>query len=183
LIDMGTAETTSQVIRKRRDEEGLCLLNALQVSEHEIPDVERLVAESGLSAASVAAMDSPITEQDVRAAPPELRNALAKAQSRGQLRCGFIRARALGHEADNEHFAAAAPFVSAYSGVAAAAEVMRELMGLGRPGSMRHQFSFRSLRARTVGPPCDPACECMDRSRGAPRRRLDATAQDADQSG
>lgn len=160
LIDMGAGGSTAQVIVKRRAEPGMCLLEALQVPSGELGDVERLARESGLAQGSVRAMDSPISEQDVLDAPSELRGALATAREHKMLRCGFIRARALEHERQSEEFAPAAPFVVAYSGVVAAAELMKELMDVNQPGSMRHQASYASLRTRTVSAPAREDCEC-----------------------
>jgi molybdopterin/thiamine biosynthesis adenylyltransferase len=160
LIDMGGGGATAQVILKRRGESGMCLLEALQVPPGELDDVERLARESGLAQESVRAMDSLISEQDVIDAPSELRDALAAARRAKMLRCGFIRARALDHERPTEDFAAAAPFVVAYSGVVAAAELMKELTDVNQPGSMRHQASFISMRTRTVSPPAQESCEC-----------------------
>jgi len=160
LIDMGAGGTTAQATLKRRAEPGMCVLEALHIPPGELADVQRLVRETGLAADSVLGMDSPISEQDVLDAPVELRDALATARREGQLRCGFIRTRALDHEQQSEEFAAAAPFVVAYSGVIAAAELMKELMGVNQPGPMRHQFSFASCRGRTVSPPARERCEC-----------------------
>jgi molybdopterin/thiamine biosynthesis adenylyltransferase len=160
LIDMGAGGSTAQVILKRRAEPGMCLLEALHVPPWEQGDVERLASESGLALRSVRAMDSPISEQDVLDAPSELRGALATARELKMLRCGFIRARALDHERQSEEFAAAAPFVVAYSGVVAAAELMKEMMGVNQPGSMRYQASHTSLRTRAVSPPALKDCEC-----------------------
>jgi len=160
LVDMGGSGATAQVILKRRDEPGMCLLEALQVPAGEVADVQRLARESGLTEDSVRAMDSPISDQDVTDAPRELRDALAAAHREKTLRCGFIRARALDHEQSTESFAAAAPFVVAYSGVLAAAELTKELMGTNQRGSMRHQASFISMRTRAVSPPAQGNCEC-----------------------
>ncbi|MDE3069412.1 MAG: hypothetical protein KGJ43_01660, partial [Acidobacteriota bacterium] len=160
LIDMGASGATAQVILKRRDEHGMCLLEALRVPASERANVERISRETGLGQESVRAMDSPISKQDVIDAPVECQDALETARKAGVLRCGFIRTRALDHEQPHRDFAAAAPFVVAYSGVIAAAEAMKELMGINQRGSMRHQTSFVSLRTRTVSPRAQEGCEC-----------------------
>ena len=59
-------------------------------------------------------------------------------------------------------FAAAAPFVVAYAGVLAAAELTKELMGVNQPGSMRYQLSFESWRTRTISPAPRDDCECSE---------------------
>jgi hypothetical protein len=166
LIDMAAGGATAQVIVKRRAEPGMCVLEALHVPPQEVSDMERLAAESGLSEDSVLAMDTPVSKQDVLAAPAQMRDALAAAHSQGQLRCGFIRTLALDHERESEDFAAAAPFVVAYSGVLAAAELTKDLMGVNQPGSMRYQLSFASWRARAISPPARHECECMQSAHG-----------------
>jgi molybdopterin/thiamine biosynthesis adenylyltransferase len=160
LIDMAAGGTTSQLILKRSPEQGMCLLEALCVPPGELADVERLALESGLRTESIVAMDTPVSEKDVRDAPPELREALAAAHRQKMLRCGFIRVRALDHEQETDDFAAATPFVVAYSGVLAAAELVKELMEISEPGAMRHQFSFVSCRGSTVSPAPRVDCEC-----------------------
>jgi molybdopterin/thiamine biosynthesis adenylyltransferase len=161
LIDMGASSSTAQVIVKRRAERGMCLLEALHVPPGELEDIERLARESGLAKESVRKMDTPVSEQDVLDAPSELRDALAAAHAEKMLRCGFIRSRALDHEGESEDFAAAAPFTVAYSGVVAAAELMKDLMAVNQTGSMRHQASFTAMRTRTVSPPAREGCECV----------------------
>jgi hypothetical protein len=162
LIDLGAGGETAQVILKRRAEEGACVLELLERPPAEVDDLARLAAESGLRAHSIRSeMDKPITAEDVLAAPAELRAELDTARRTGVLRCGFIRTRALDQEAESEEFAAAAPHVVTLSGVAGAAELMKELMGINQPGSVRVQFSFVSNRAGTIAPGAGRSCECQ----------------------
>jgi hypothetical protein len=161
LIDMGASGETAQVIVKRRTEDGACVLELLAAVPDEEDDLARLAAESGLAAELIRdEMDRPITESDVAAAPPELKTALEKARRRGLLRCGFIRTRALDHERADDDFVAAVPHVVALSGVVAAAELVKELMGVNQPGSLRYQFSLVSNRGRAIAPRADVGCEC-----------------------
>jgi molybdopterin/thiamine biosynthesis adenylyltransferase len=168
LIDMGAAGETAQVLLKRRDEPGGCILDLLEAPTGEEADLARLAAESGLAPEVIRdEMDRPITEEDIAAAPPALRPALAEALRRGQLRCGFIRTRALEHERDDPDFAAAAPHVVSMAGVVAAAELVKELAGWNPPGSLRFQYSFLSNRGRAVTPTARGDCECGRISRRA----------------
>ncbi|MGH3070803.1 MAG: hypothetical protein ACRDNB_00870 [Gaiellaceae bacterium] len=161
LIDLGAGGETAQVILKRRREPGACVLELLDVPPEEEGDLTRLANESGLAPNLVQTeMDMPITAADVAAAPRELREALEEARKQVLLRCGFIRARALDHEAENSDFAAAAPHVVGLAGVTGAAELTKELMGISVPGSLRFQFSFVSNRARTIRPARRAGCEC-----------------------
>src|SRR5205823_740726 len=116
---------------------------------------------SGLSSDAVHEMDKPVSTADVAAAPLGFREALEVARQRGELRCGFIRTRALDHEEADADFAAAAPFVVAYSGVVAAAELIKELMGRNASGSLRYQLSFASGRGRAITPPARSNCDCQ----------------------
>lgn len=161
LIDMGAGGETAQVVLKRRNEPGLCVLEALTIPPAEQDDVARLAADSGLSDDAIREMDRPVTADDVAAAPPDRRDALEVARRRRLLRCGFIRTRALDHEEVDQDFAAAAPFVVAYSGVVAAAELVKELMGVNARGSLRYQLSFASGRCRAVSPAARHDCECQ----------------------
>lgn len=167
LIDLGAGGETAQVILKRRREKGACALELLERPTVEQDDIERLGAESGLRPDLIQSeMDKPITTADVAAAPEHVREALETARQSGVLRCGFIRTRALDHETDTEEFTAAAPHVVTFAGVAGAAELMKELMGVNEPGSLRLQFSFVSNRARAIVPSAIRHCECR-RATGA----------------
>lgn len=162
LIDMGAGGETAQVIVKRREEAGACVLDLLEAPAGEENDLSRLAAETGLAPEIIRdQMDGPITEADVPAAPPGLRPALEEARRSGLLRCGFIRTRALDHEADDQDFVAAAPHVLSFAGVAAAAELLKELMHVNQAASLRYQFSFISNRGRAVSPAARPDCECQ----------------------
>lgn len=161
LIDMAAGGETAQVIVKRRGDDGACVVELLAARPDEEDDLARLATDSGLAAERIRdEMDRPITPDDIEAAPPELKPAIEEARRRGLLRCGFIRTRALDHERPNDDFVAAAPHVVGLSGVVAAAELVRELMGVNQLGSLRYQFSFISSRSRAISPRADLCCEC-----------------------
>lgn len=161
LIDMGAGGETAQVIVKRRADDGACIFELLAARPDEEADLARLAIDSGLAAERIRdEMDRPITADDVDAAPPELKAAIEEARRRGLLRCGFIRTRALDHERTDDDFVAAGPHVVALSGVVTAAELVKELMGVNQPGSLRYQFSFVSNRGRAISPRADVRCEC-----------------------
>jgi hypothetical protein len=105
------------------------------------------------------AMDAPLTADDVANAPHALRDDMDRARRRGELRCGFVRSRALDHEDTDDDFAAAVPFVVSLSGVAAAAVLVRAELAPATSG--RFQFSFLSLRAAADAPRARPDCACQ----------------------
>jgi hypothetical protein len=158
LIDMGAGGETAQLIVKRRDADNACVLELLDRPGDEVDELERLSSESGFDADKIRdQMDAAITAEDIEHAPEELREAMAAARTQGQLRCGFIRTRALDHEHSGDDFVAAVPFVVAFVGVLAAAELVKQLRE--PTGGLRYQFSFVSLRGRKVEPRAGD-CEC-----------------------
>jgi hypothetical protein len=157
LIDMGAGGETAQLIVKRRDSTSACVLELLDSPTGE-DELTRLAAESGFAPEAIRdAMDAEITHADVAQAPAPLQAAMEQARRQGQLRCGFIRTRALDHEQTHDDFVAAVPYVVAFTGVLAAAELVKQLTASS--GGLRYQFSFASLRGRCVEPRAG-ACEC-----------------------
>jgi hypothetical protein len=158
LIDMGAGGETAQLIVKRRGSTAACVLELLERPAGEVDELTRLSAESGFDPHSIRdEMDAPISANDVAQAPVELRHAMEKARRQGQLRCGFIRTRALDHEQGGDDFVAAVPYVVGFAGVVAAAELVKQL---SEPSDgLRYQFSFASLRGRRVEPRTGD-CEC-----------------------
>lgn len=151
LIDMGAGGETAQLIVKRRDSDNACVLELLNRPADEVDELERLSTESGFDADKIRdEMDAPISTEDVEGAPKELREAMEAARKQGQVRCGFIRMRALDHEHSGDDFVAAVPFVVAFVGIVAAAELVKQMRE--PTGGMRYQFSFVSLRGRKVEP-------------------------------
>ena len=158
LIDMGAGGETAQVIVKRRGSNAACLLELLARPAAEVDELERLANESGFGAEAIRdAMDAEISAVDVAAAPAELKPAMEQARRKRQLRCGFIRTRALDHERSGDDFVAAVPYVVAFAGVAAAAELVKQLTAPS--AGLRFQFSFASLRGRRAELRADD-CEC-----------------------
>ncbi|MFL5953688.1 MAG: hypothetical protein ACJ76I_06235 [Gaiellaceae bacterium] len=164
LIDMGAGGETAQLIVKRRDADNACVLELLDRPADEEDELERLSAESGFDADKIRdEMDAPISAEDVEYAPEELRESMEEARQQGQPRCGFIRTRALDHECPDDDFVAAVPFVVAFVGIVAAAELIKQMR---EPrGGLRYQFSFVSLRGRKVEPHAGD-CECRGLSGG-----------------
>lgn len=160
LIDMGAGGETAQLIVKRRGSDSACLLELLDRPAGEVDELDRLSTESGFSSEKIRdAMDGQITLEDVASAPDELREPMEEARKQGQLRCGFIRTRALDHERSGDDFVAAVPFVVAFAGIVAAAELVKQT---SKPtGGLRYQFSFVSLRGRRVEPHAGD-CECRE---------------------
>jgi hypothetical protein len=71
------------------------------------------------------------------------------ARRRGQPICGRVGDLDLHEEEDSPDFTPAVPFVTAFTGIVAAAQTMRLL--LGEPASSLHfQFSFLFYRRRTL---------------------------------
>jgi tRNA A37 threonylcarbamoyladenosine dehydratase len=166
LIDMASGGATSQAIVKIADQEGICLLEALRQRADERDYAEVLATATGLSADRIRhSATEPISDRDVQCAPEALRASLAEAKRHGQLICGRLTDYNLREEPYAQEFAAAAPFVTAFSGVVGAAETMRCLMGHLQP--LHYQFDFRSLMGRALTMRCAEACECQDRTRTA----------------
>ncbi len=149
LIDMGAGGETAQLIVKRRGSDAACVLELLERPASEVDELVRLSAENGFDPDSIRdEMDAPVSAGDVAQAPAKLRAAMKEARRQGQLRCGFIRTRALDHEQSGDDFVAAVPYVVGFAGVAAAAELVKQLT---EPSAgLRYQFSFASLRGRRI---------------------------------
>lgn len=164
LLDMGASGETSQLLVRPLGGEGACVLELLDLApgvvDAEGAELDRLAAESGLATELIRdAMDKPITPADVANAPAALRADMESARQRGEVRCGFVRRRALNHERGNPGFVAAVPFVVAFSGLAACAALVKNQMDR-LPLWSRYQFSFASLRGRTTRTVAAADCEC-----------------------
>jgi hypothetical protein len=162
LIDIAAGGMTSQVIVKRRDNDGLCLLRALTVPPIELTWAQRLAQETGLSVERISEdPTSKITKDDVNAAPPERRALLEADLREGRQICGRVTKQNLEFETDDPDFAPAVPFVTAFSGVVAAAETMKWLMGYRRPRTLHFQWSFLSGQTKATEMECHHDCECQ----------------------
>jgi hypothetical protein len=158
-IDLAAEELTAQVIVKDLRDDGICLLEAYTVPDDEPDELARLAAATGLAPERVADFESQITEEDIAAAPAEKRAALEDARRRGQPICGRVGDLDLREEESSPDFTPAVPFVTAFTGIVAAAQTMRLLVG-EPPSSLHFQFSFLSYRCRRLDLRCSPACEC-----------------------
>ena len=94
--------------------------------------------------------------------PAEKRAALEAARRRGQPICGRVGDLDLREDEDSPDFTPAVPFVTAFTGIVAAAQTTRLLLG-EPPSSLHFQFSFLSYRCRRLSLKCAPACECRSR--------------------
>ena len=160
LIDMAAGGLQSQVIVKHKRNDGLCLLSALSIPPDEKNWAENLAAATGLDPAVIASNPTgTITQAEVDAAPDDKKVELQKAI--GKPRCGHINRQSLEMEGYDQHFAPAAPFVTASSGIRGAAETMKWLMGRRYPHSLHFQHSFESGRSRALDMICSPGCECQ----------------------
>jgi tRNA A37 threonylcarbamoyladenosine dehydratase len=162
VIDMAAGGLTSQVIVKHLSDAGQCLLDAHTMPPHEETTVERLARLSGLQAERIRDdFEQPISAEDVAQAPAELRGVLEEAWRTGKPRCGYLTELNLEDESGGRGFAPAVPFVTAFSGIVAASETIKHLMG--RPvGSAQFQFSFQSGRGRRTTRLCASTCECQE---------------------
>ncbi len=165
-IDLAAEEMTAQVIVKDLRDDGICLLEAYTVPDGEPDELARLAAATGLAPERVADFESQITEEDIAAAPAEKRAALEDARQRGQPICGRVGDLDLREEESSPDFTPAVPFVTAFTGIVAAAQTMRLLRG-EPPSSLHFQFSFLSYRCRRLDLKCSPACECHARQKRA----------------
>ena len=87
-IDLAAEELTSQVIVKQLDDDGQCLLEAFTDPTGDDAELAALAEATGLSPQRLRDFETPISTEDVAAAPPEKRQALERARAQGQLVCG-----------------------------------------------------------------------------------------------
>jgi hypothetical protein len=160
IIDMAAGGLTSQIVTKPRRSDGICLLGAFIQPTDESNWAERAARATGLSVERIIeGATTPITESDILAAPLEKRPIIERARNQGQLICGRVTDQNLNFESMDPNFAAAVPFVTAFSGVVAAAATMKWLMGY-RTDAAHFQWNFESLRGRSLKMRCDSSCEC-----------------------
>ena len=161
LIDMGAGGTTAQVLVHRHGRGTQCLLGALTVPPDEQDFADEWSELTGLPPERIREDPTgPITESDVEAAPAELRAELEQARRGGQPICGRITERSLHGETASEDFAPAAPFVTALTGIKAAAETIKALMVIDPANGLHWQYDFRSGNARALVMKCATDCEC-----------------------
>jgi hypothetical protein len=162
LIDMGAGGLESQVIVKHRESTGQCLLNALTIPPGKMEWAQTLANLTGLNPELIATDPTGgITQAEVDAAPVNQKPALKTLV--GKPRCGYINRCTLEMEGFDPDFEPAAPFVTAFSGVIAAGETMKWLMGVRHENSLHYQMSFRSGLDRALQMKCNSECECQTR--------------------
>ena len=160
VIDMASAGSTTQLISHHRGQRGICLLEALMSDTDPLDQAGRAALMTGLTPERVR--DNPtdfINEVDVARAPECFRADLEAARIRGQQICGRITNYHLNEEEDSAEFVPAVPFVTAFSGIAGAAETLKVLMGEAQP--LHQQFDFRSMQIRALDLRCSSDCECQ----------------------
>jgi len=162
LIDMASGGPTAQVIVKRKQSQGICLLRALTVPPTELGYAERLSRAIGLATDRILNNPtSPILQADVEAAPAGLRSELERARLNQELICGRITAYNLGRAGDHAEFAPAAPFIAGLAGAVAAAETLKVLLDDRSDQTHHFQYDARSNKTRSLRMVCSPDCECQ----------------------
>ncbi len=162
LIDMAAGGTTAQVLVHRQGRGTQCLLGALTMPPDEQDFADEWSGLTGLRPERIREDPTgPITDSDVKAAPPELRAELDQARRNGQPICGRITEQSLHGETASEDFAPAAPFVTALSGMKGASETIKALMAIDAADGLHWQYDFRSGNARSLVMECAADCECL----------------------
>jgi hypothetical protein len=168
LVDMAAGGFSSQVILKQDVTRGQCILDAFTLSDAEGDYADDLSHEIGIPAEAIRKDPTAvITDEMVDAAPVRLNPVLRRARDRGQRICGRVMAHNLEEERDNPNFAPAVPFATCFSGVVAAAETVKVLLGEVYDLSAHFQFSFESRRGRLLQTSCQSECECQGRRAAA----------------
>jgi hypothetical protein len=157
-IDLAAHGLTSQLVIKRLDDDGLCVVAAHTDHGGEDADLAELAEATGLPVERLRDFESQITDADIAAAPQAKRPALEEARLRGRSICGRVGELDLNEEAYAGDFTPAVPFVTAFAGVVAAAQTIKAK--LEEATSLHFQFSFRSYRARVIAIRCGDHCEC-----------------------
>jgi hypothetical protein len=159
LIDMAAGGTTTQLITHQRGGGTICLLGALKSGANR-DYAKQLAEDTGITADRIRSNPTDLISQaDIDSAPPRHRAALVRARNERRQICGYISTHNLGYEQDSDEFAAAAPFLSALSGVFGAAATTRALMGMAIP--IHHQFDIRTFRGRALNMGCGAGCGCQ----------------------
>jgi ThiF family len=157
-IDLAAKGLTSQILVKQLNDDGMCVITAHTDPNSDDAELQALSAATGLSVARLRNFESPITDEDITAAPPDKQQALEEARKRGRPICGHVSDLDMHGEEYTTSFAPAVPFVTAFAGTIAAAQTTKAK--LEPLASLHFQFSFRSYRARLLTLQCDAQCEC-----------------------
>jgi hypothetical protein len=163
-IDLAAGGLTSQLVIKQRDDNGMCLIEAHTDPAGEDVELAELAAATGLSVERLRDFESQITEEDIAAAPPDKRPGLEEARQRKRPICGHISDLDLNEEEYSTDFTPAVPFVTAFTGIVAAAQTMKA--DLEPLTSLHYQISFNSYRSRVLKMRSAEYCECAQHRRG-----------------
>jgi hypothetical protein len=157
-VDLAAEGLTSQLIIKRRDDNGMCLLEAHTEPAGADAELAELAAATGLSVERLRDFESQITEEDIAAAPVDKRSDLQEVRRRRRPICGRVGDLDLNEEEYASDFTPAVPFVTAFAGIVGAAQTLKAK--LEPLSSLHFQFSFSSYRSRALKMQSAEACEC-----------------------
>lgn len=157
-IDLAAEGLTSQLMIKRRDDNGICLIEAHTEPAGTDAELTELAAATGLTVERLRDFESQITEEDIAAAPLGKRPGLEEARRRRRPICGRVGDLDLNEEEYASDFTPAVPFVTAFAGIAGAAQTLKAKTE--RPSSLHFQFSFSSYRSRALRMQSAQNCEC-----------------------
>lgn len=108
-IDLAAEGLTSQLIIKRRDDNGMCLIEAHTEAAGTDAELAELAEATGLSVARLRDFESQITEEGIVAAPVGKRPALQEARRRRRPICGRVGDLDLNEEDYTSDFTPAVP--------------------------------------------------------------------------
>jgi hypothetical protein len=157
-IDLAAEGLTSQLIIKRRDDNGMCVIEAHTEPAGADAELAELATATGLSVERLHDFESQITEEDIAAAPASKRPGLEEARRQRRPICGRVGDLDLNEEEYTSNFTPAVPFVTAFAGIVGAAQTMKAR--LEPLSSLHFQFSFSSYRSRTLKMHSSENCEC-----------------------
>jgi len=157
-IDLAAEELTSQLVVKRIDDTGMCLIEAHTDLDGEQAELVELAAATGLTVERLRNFESLITEEDIVAAAPGKQPGLEQARRLGRPICGRVGDLDLNEEEYSAEFTPAVPFVTAFTGIVAAAQTVKAK--LEPLASLHFQFSFSSYRSRILKIHSAKDCEC-----------------------
>jgi len=166
-IDLAAEELTSQLVVKRLDDTGMCVIEAHTNPDGEDAELVELAAATGLPVGRLRDFESLITEEDIAAAAPEKQPALEDARRRRRPICGRVGDLDLKEEEYSVEFTPAVPFVTAFTGIVAAAQTVKAK--LEPLASLHFQFSFNSYRSRILNMHSAEDCECNRHNPGEMR--------------
>ena len=157
-IDLAAEGQTAQLVVKRRDDNGMCLVEAHTEPAGRDAELAALAAATGLSAERLRDFESQITQEDIASAPADKRPGLEEARRRRRPICGRVGDLDLNEDEYTSDFTPAVPFVTAFAGIVGAAQTLKAK--LEPLSSLHFQFSFSSHRSRVLKMQSAKNCEC-----------------------